>query len=909
MIRIVLIEDSEDDYILVREALKSGFNDHAYDLQWLEVAPVPDAFIREYDPDVILIDYRLSGMDGIEFSRELRLRNPYVSIILLTGLSERDLDDIDQQTAGIAISDFVSKKDINGSTLCRAVRYANENANQRRLLQHQATTIEYILKRTEVVTWSESRASEDAKANRYYSGSIEELTGYSRQEFETGRMSILDLVVQVDRERVEMQQTTPEDGEVKIRYRIQRKDGIERWVEETRETSHFRGTDSISSVLGCIRDITKEVKTENQNQLLVNSLDQASDAILITDSNLERPGPTIIYVNEAMCRLSGYTASELLGQSPRIFQGPKTDRSTLDELKTKLRQGKIFIGMTTNYRKDRSEFILSWRVSPVLNETGQITHFISSQTDVTRRVYRDQKIHEQDNFLREIGSMAKVGGWRYEKESDRLIWTDQIYEIHGLPKDKPIDVETTLSFYTEDAKAKIESAFRDCLEQGIPYEFTLSIRNRQGQLRWCRMQGIPTWRHARITGAWGVIQDVTETREKSIELEKALKEANYANEAKNQFLMMMSHELRTPLNPIIGFTELLLMDVTDPEQSEFLRQIKVSATHLVELISGILEIASIQSGCIHLDSKPLPIVATIHEVVAMLVTSANEKGLKLEFNDNGYLGSVPPLICLGDGAKVRQIVINIINNAIKFTETGSILVEFMPSCLSDDEAELSIRFTDTGIGIAAEEMDKIFSRFYQVDMAASRKFGGQGIGLNLCRDLAGLMGGSITVTSEVGVGSTFTFALKMPRSAPPPESPDPEIGPFLTEKTLNTFKVLVVEDDSMNRIVISQLLHSMSIKHELAEDGIQALVMLEREPYDLVLMDIQMPSMSGLETTRKIRESDKIDPNIAVVALSAHVLEDIKEEAVNVGMMDFLEKPITHSKLQEFFDRFLCLDY
>lgn len=901
-ISIVLIEDSEDDYILTEEALSEGLVGTDYSLQWLDHAPDPDLFLEQYDPDVILIDYSLGAVNGVDFARDIRERNAFVSIILLTGLSARVFEEVDQQVEGVGISDFFPKKEVSGATLSRSVRYAYENSIQRRQLQEQAATIEDILLRTEVVMWRESKLSDQGGWECFCSDSIQKLSGYSKQEFIRRRMQLIDLVAASDCERVRKAYSEAPSGELKLRYRIICYDQSERWVEETRETIRDPDSGEILKVVGCLRDITREIESESMQQLMAKSLDQSSDAILITDANLERPGPKILYVNKAICRMSGYSESELLGQSPRIFQGPKTNRKVLNRLRSKLLAGDNFQGMTTNYRKDGSEYILSWRISPVVDSSGQVTHYVSTQTNVTQEIRQREKLKEQENFLSEIGSMAKVGGWRYRKSTDHLYWTDQIYEIHAMPVGTPISIDDALSLYSKVDQLALKNAWHTCLDEGVPYGLTLEMRDRRGEHKWCHTQGVPMWVNGEIEGVWGVCQDVTESRKRSLELEQALRDANHANEAKNQFLMMMSHELRTPLNPIIGFAELMLSETTDPEQCAFLKQIQFSATHLVELIGEILDIASIESGRIKLESKAFSVSALIHEIIEMFQPSAQEKALSLEYLDAAHGDSDTPLICVGDESKIRQILINLLNNAIKFTHEGTVRVELLPPALNASEVDVTVLVRDTGIGIRAENLDSIFDRFYQVDQSASRKYEGQGIGLNLCRELAELMGGTIHVGSEFGVGSVFTLKLKLPRHVP--EGLEPRIEGANTSLE-ERGQVLVVEDDAMNRLVISELLQSLSITHVLAEDGFEALHYIESERFYLVLMDIQMPKLNGIETTRRIRSGTSPNSHVPIVALSAHVVDDIKKEAIEVGMNDFLEKPITLSKLRTFFEQTL----
>tara|TARA_R100000027_G_scaffold52103_6_gene40890 strand:+ start:3056 stop:5764 length:2709 start_codon:yes stop_codon:yes gene_type:complete len=895
--RIILIEDSEDDYILARDALENGLSTIDYTLEWLEDAPDPDVFLKEFDPDVILIDYKLmGGMNGIEFAKKVRARSPYVNMILLTGLSSEDYKEIEEQTEGIGIFDFLSKKDITPESLSRPVRYAFENSRERRRLRDQAALIEDVLQRTGIVMWTESVGGNGTEPQYYFSDSIEMLTGYAREEFESGGVSLIDLILEEDRERIHALSLSARGGEQILRYRIRRRDEKILWIEEKRDTALDSDRRKTVRIAGSLRDVSGEVEWESMKNLMARSLDQSTEAILITDANLERPGPTIIYVNEAICKMSGYSASELIGQSPRIFQGPKTNRKVLDRLKMRLKAGKLFRGMTTNYRKDGGEYILNWTISSILNEAGQVTHYISTQTDITQKVEREKKLKEQESFIREIGSMARVGGWRYEKESPTIYWTEQVYEIHGVEPGHSIDLNTALSFYTKEGREVLTTTLTACTERGTPYDLVLEVIDTKGRKKTCRIEGTPIWVNGEIVGAWGLIQDITEMHRQANELEKALNEANLANSAKNQFLMMMSHELRTPLNPILGFTDLLLEDETDTGKRECLDQIHESASHLIDLISEILDISSLEAGRMTLESKSFDVVEVLREAVNVFCPNADAKGLKLTMiNEYGSDGN-EALTCLGDPAKFRQIVFNLLNNAIKFTESGSVTVELKSPVIRGDTADIEVLFRDTGIGIEQEELNNIFRRFYQVNMTATRRYGGKGVGLFLCGEIAKLMGGSVTARSELDEGSVFTLSLPLKCIH------SPTINALVdSSKRAELERVLIVEDDQLNGLIVSRLLESMGLSYELVVSGFEALNLLVEEEFRTILMDIQMPILDGIETTRKIRGGGYGNRNIRIIAVSADVLDSTKEEAIAAGMDGFLEKPFSLSKLKEFF--------
>jgi hypothetical protein len=362
--------------------------------------------------------------------------------------------------------------------------------------------------------------------------------------------------------------------------------------------------------------------------------------------------------------------------------------------------------------------------------------------------------------------------------------------------------------------------------------------------------------------------------------------------------MVMSHEMRTPLNPIMGFADLLANQIEDKEQLTYLEQIRNSADQLAGLIGDILDLSSIEAGRTILAKEPIPVVRVIFQAVELLRKKAVSKGLKLEFEDNGLLRQEPALTCYGDKRKIRQVVLNLANNAIKFTRRGSVRVEYLPPVIEDGIANLCIRVSDTGIGIEADQLESIFERFYQVSMNASREFGGQGLGLTLSRELARQMEGNISVASTPGEGSVFAFTLRLELVEGRTDRGKVDSQEDADADLFSGLKVLVVEDDPVNRMIMGKILTRLKVNFQTANDGLQALEKLKAQQFDLILMDIQMPRMDGIEATRRIRQGGYGNPAVPIAAVSAHAIDGIKKAGVEAGMNEFLEKPISLGKLK-----------
>ncbi|VVB62739.1 Methanogenesis regulatory histidine kinase FilI [uncultured archaeon] len=365
----------------------------------------------------------------------------------------------------------------------------------------------------------------------------------------------------------------------------------------------------------------------------------------------------------------------------------------------------------------------------------------------------------------------------------------------------------------------------------------------------------------------------------------------------------MSHELRTPMNYILGIANLLLDEPLPTEQKEYVEIIKEGGDRMMGLITDILEISKFGKKKVALESEPLNIMALIEESMNMVISQAEKKGLELTTMSS--LGT--PKTILGDYGKLRQVLVNLLSNAIKFTEEGGISVS-VSSKASETKGLRKITFAvkDTGIGISPENVDKLFQPFSQVDMSFSRGHEGAGLGLAICKDLVGLMGGRIWAESKPGEGSTFYFTIEaepLPDRQEKSNSSDTKANAIF-ENLAEGFplRILVAEDDTFNRRSIVDTLKKMGFRADAVEDGQEAVEALERRPYDLILMDIKMPRMDGLKATREIRKRWP-DNGPKIVAITAYALEGDKEKCLDAGMDDYIAKPVQKDKLAEMLKR------
>lgn len=376
--------------------------------------------------------------------------------------------------------------------------------------------------------------------------------------------------------------------------------------------------------------------------------------------------------------------------------------------------------------------------------------------------------------------------------------------------------------------------------------------------------------------------------ERTRALEQALAVMDEALRAKGEFLAVVSHEIRTPMNGVLGMTQLLLMTELSEEQRSYAETIRSSGEILLALINDILDLSKLESGKVTLDTRPVDIREVVNEVNQLMSGQAQQKKLVLR---NNVAPEVPQYF-RGDGTRLKQIFLNLVGNAIKFTHRGSVRVEVI-SIEQGTWVECCVK--DTGIGIPPDRVSKLFEKFSQVDSSISRRYGGTGLGLAICKRLVEGMGGTIDVESKHYGGSTFTFRIPaIPAEAPQPTDTTRPVG----RPTLADLRILLVEDNAVNQMLAMSMLRKLGAAAELAQDGQESVEKVRTGDYDLVLMDIQMPRMDGVAATRAIRQLPGIrQPRI--IALTANAMDSDRQACLDAGMEDFLSKPFQVSDLQD----------
>lgn len=530
---------------------------------------------------------------------------------------------------------------------------------------------------------------------------------------------------------------------------------------------------------------------------------------------------------------------------------------------------------------------------------------ISRHEKLTLLQEQQKKMVRQQDILEQMGQLAGVGAWEVDLVNEKVYWSAETKKIHEVDADYIPTVATGIEFYKAgENRDRITLLFNRVIEQGGHFSGEFEIVTQKGRTKWVASKGRAEFENARCVRVIGAFQDITEQVNSRFQLENRHEELSLALETRSLFLANMSHEIRTPINGVLGMLQILEASPLAPEQQHFLALAKDSATSLLGIISDILDFTKVDSGKLTLEKLPVDLNQLLNNCVDTFMPLAKDKSISLV----KQFDSTQNAIVATDPTRLRQICSNFMSNAIKFTLKGTVTIATQLIMHNGKQATLTLSVKDTGVGITEEQQTNLFSPFNQADETTTRKFGGTGLGLSITRKICQLMGGDVSVESTLNKGSVFNATIEVEIADDKGQIINsPDFTP--KEKNLSHLRVLVVEDNEINQVVIGEMLKQRHITYEVVNDGNEALAILNHEvkhdrTFSLILMDCQMPNMDGYQATQHIRKLPPPLATLPIIALTANAMSGEREKCFASGMNEYLSKPVDQSVLYSMLEKF-----
>ncbi|GAB4397305.1 MAG: hypothetical protein OHK0048_05190 [Rhodoferax sp.] len=663
------------------------------------------------------------------------------------------------------------------------------------------------------------------------------------------------------------------------------KAGVEYWIEiEVQPVRDAKG--QIVNFIAIETDTTERRAAQarleaiqRDNEALLSTLD------LVGHISTADAGGRILDVNDAFCRLSGYSREELIGQTHAIVNSGTHPPAFWQDLWRTIQTGMPWRGEICNRAKNGELFWVDTFIAPFIDNDGQVVKYVAIRTDITERK-KAQALAQRNAELLEGSIAALDDGFALYDDQDRLVLFNQRYR----------------ELYALSAPAiRIGATFEEILRYGVAHGQYPEARDLPDVEEWIqqRLEG-HRQPHLRTTQHLcdGRTLRVTEQRMPNgytvgfrvdiTELVQATQSAQQASRSKSQFLANMSHEIRTPMNAILGMLTLLSKTQLDERQRDYLAKSDSAAQSLLALLNDILDLSKAEAGKITLDPHPFSLMQLLKDLEFIVSAYIGSRPVKLEFVPGPKL----PARVVGDALRLKQVLINLCSNAVKFTPQGTVTVEV--ECLAQEGQSVLLKFSvrDTGIGIAPENQSKIFEGFTQAEASTTRRYGGTGLGLAISQRLVRLMGGELRLNSALGQGSQFYFSVTLPLANEPQSAAEPVPAAPPQGPALDGMRILLAEDNLVNQQIACELLRSEGAEVVVAGDGQQALDCVARDArgFDVVLMDVQMPVLDGLAATRQLRQ--QYDANtLPIVAMTANAMDSDRQVCLEAGMNDHVGKP------------------
>lgn len=618
----------------------------------------------------------------------------------------------------------------------------------------------------------------------------------------------------------------------------------------------------------------------------------------------------IEWVNPAYTKVCGWTLDEVKGKNPRAFlHGPATSAPDAMRLGALLRKGQPVKDFELlNYTKAGKPYWVSLSIEPIFDDQGQVTQYVAIQSDVTERKRRDAEMARLLRTLGEAQRIAKVGIMEHDLASGRVACSDELFQIMDAPEQKgELPYETLMLCTHPDDLDHVRQSYETAINGGGPYESEHRIFSKSGRVKWVHLRGVlEGWDDGTPALCRLTVQDVTERKQaEQLAREKELLEQ--VSKTQIEMLARVSHELRTPLHALLGFADMVerMEAQRMSERSRgHLGHIRRSARHLLLIVNDILDLTRLRERRLPLALQPTTVRPVVDEVLSLLEPMAAARGITVRVDHRGEAG----LAAMADRQRLVQVLINLVGNAIKYNRpSGQIVVRIE----STREGQVSVAVQDTGVGIGAQHLARIFEPFYRADDDRPERPGtdSSGLGLAIAKTLALAMQGDMHVHSEPGVGSTFTLSLQQAPAGTHKSATEAANAPVLQQAHTDAgaaASVLYIDDNEVNRCLVESYLQARpDISLVTCATGAQGLAAARRMRPTLMLVDLQLPDMSGHDVLRTVLDDPALH-RIPCVAFSADAREQAVEEAIRGGFREFLPKPIDVTEFLSAIDRLIA---